>query len=420
MSVNPFQRAEDEYFRLKGQLATGRITQEQFDAAVKELLIQDAQKRYWMLGPDSGKWYVHDGTTWVEAQLPASGSSAIKQPSPETSVAKSPRRRIYPLLIITCIALLCGLVAVGGLLFASRQGLVNLAMFNAPTPTRLAPTLPSPLPTLAPQPTFIAVSPSPTVFAPTAPVAVTPTQSTQVAPAQPTQVAPTPGPTLQPSTQTPAPLKRLDLFPGFSGSDGVNVIDAATNATFLVYGQPGVASAAWSPDGKKLLVSSSAPQQGNFYRRVLRTVNADGSNITDIHMVMCDTFKAGCSSWGPFEALWSPDGKKILARELVEQSGLVLRNASDGQAPQSLPSSPLEQTRTSATDIPRFWSVDGQWVIAISTESGNAAYALEVNGKRRVPVSTLGKIQVYDQRFYPWKVMDAPINCKSFEYFNCP
>ena len=80
---NPFQKAEDEYFRLKGQLTAGRITREQFDAAIKELMVQDAQGRWWMLGADSGKWYVHDGTTWVEAQPPIAGGapSAASRPS---------------------------------------------------------------------------------------------------------------------------------------------------------------------------------------------------------------------------------------------------------------------------------------------------------------------------------------------------
>jgi hypothetical protein len=50
MSANQFQQAEDEFLRLKGRLAAGRITREQFDAALKELIVQDAQGRCWMIG----------------------------------------------------------------------------------------------------------------------------------------------------------------------------------------------------------------------------------------------------------------------------------------------------------------------------------------------------------------------------------
>ena len=45
VSNDQFRQAEDQYFLLKGQLETGRITREQFDAALKELMIQDAQGR---------------------------------------------------------------------------------------------------------------------------------------------------------------------------------------------------------------------------------------------------------------------------------------------------------------------------------------------------------------------------------------
>jgi hypothetical protein len=102
-------------------------------------------------------------------------------------------------------------------------------------------------------------------------------------------------------------------------------------------------------------------------------------------------------------------------------NGLFLRNAIDGQAMGNLPSSPSALSRSMATDIPRFWSVDGNWVIAVSTETGHDVFALEVNGNKRVPVSSLGGIKVYDQRFYPWKVIDAPTQCPSHEYFSeCP
>lgn len=67
-NADVYKKAEDEYFRLKGRLSAGRLTEEQFRAAVKDLMQQDAQGRYWMLGVDTGKWYFHDGQTWIEGQ----------------------------------------------------------------------------------------------------------------------------------------------------------------------------------------------------------------------------------------------------------------------------------------------------------------------------------------------------------------
>jgi hypothetical protein len=118
-------------------------------------------------------------------------------------------------------------------------------------------------------------------------------------------------------------------------------------------------------------------------------VNADGSNVKDLVQVNCPANQQFCNSWGPNEVIWSPDGKRILARELTEMNGLFLRNAIDGQAMGNLPSSPSALSRSMATDIPRFWSVDGNWVIAVSTETGHDVFALEVNGNKRVPVSIL-------------------------------
>ncbi|MDE3091728.1 MAG: hypothetical protein KGJ80_20335, partial [Chloroflexota bacterium] len=72
MSIDKFRQAEDKYFLLKGRLEMKRITRKQFDAELKQLMFQDAQGRYWMIGADSGKWNVYDGRSWVEAPPPTS------------------------------------------------------------------------------------------------------------------------------------------------------------------------------------------------------------------------------------------------------------------------------------------------------------------------------------------------------------
>jgi WD40 repeat protein len=79
-SVKAFQQAEDEYFRRRGQLAAGRITAEQFNASLKGLMVEH-EGSYWMLGAKSGKWYMHDGQDWLEADPPtASPTAAASSP----------------------------------------------------------------------------------------------------------------------------------------------------------------------------------------------------------------------------------------------------------------------------------------------------------------------------------------------------
>lgn len=67
MADEQFKNAESEYFRLKGLLAAGRITKDQFEQSLQKLAIQDAQGRQWILGVDDGKWYVLNGRSWVQA-----------------------------------------------------------------------------------------------------------------------------------------------------------------------------------------------------------------------------------------------------------------------------------------------------------------------------------------------------------------
>ncbi len=67
MSANPFKQIEDAYFSLRGKLATGRITREEFTAALAALTLEDAQGHRWRLDAASGKWQVNEHGDWVEA-----------------------------------------------------------------------------------------------------------------------------------------------------------------------------------------------------------------------------------------------------------------------------------------------------------------------------------------------------------------
>ncbi len=187
MSENRFKRAENEYFRIKGLRATGSMTQEQFEAAVKELTVQDAQGHIWMIGADDGKWYFHDGKEWVQAR-----PSAVVQPTmpvqrdnlpppPPPSLAPSlslPLRQDNGKMIATIVggALLVCLCAALGLLAASSLGIVRLNLGGKSTPVVLPTPIifptPIPVPTLAPLPT---IPPPPTATMPTSAPVVTAT-----------------------------------------------------------------------------------------------------------------------------------------------------------------------------------------------------------------------------------------------------
>jgi len=236
MDEDRFKKAEDEYFRLKGQLAAGRITAEQFEVALKDLMIEDTQGRYWMLGADSGQWYVHDGQAWVQAEpprgpttpLPVLGecphcgepveedalfcgncgqrlaesvAAPLPPPPPPPAQKKGIPRIVLGLVLllgVVSVVLLAAAIAlpqspVKGLL-AGKPATPTLETVWLPTTTPL-PTLP---PTATPAPTDTpTTAPSPTAT-PESPVA------TPVSTTVPTNT-PSPPATPVPSTDTPVP-----------------------------------------------------------------------------------------------------------------------------------------------------------------------------------------------------------------------
>lgn len=66
-ALDTFRQTEANYMDLKNRLVLGQISQQQFSEAVRSAMVCDEQGRYWMLGEENGKWYVHDGNAWVEA-----------------------------------------------------------------------------------------------------------------------------------------------------------------------------------------------------------------------------------------------------------------------------------------------------------------------------------------------------------------
>lgn len=170
---DPFRRAEDEYFRLKGQFATGRITRAQFDAALKALMVQDAQGSYWMLGADDGKWYVHQGAQWIQSVPPGVPTlppahlpeREAQTPAPQTLAPPTPAaRKTNPLPFVLIGALIVvGLGLVAFFVFNSNRAAQNVALqaTNTYAPQAIASNVVTP--TLPPTSTS-----TPTALVPTA------------------------------------------------------------------------------------------------------------------------------------------------------------------------------------------------------------------------------------------------------------
>jgi len=78
-----YRQAEQEYHRLKAQYDAGQLSEERMRAALSDLMVQDDQGRWWVLGYETGTWYVHDGEKWVPGEPPATTTTApARTPAP--------------------------------------------------------------------------------------------------------------------------------------------------------------------------------------------------------------------------------------------------------------------------------------------------------------------------------------------------
>jgi len=211
-----FEKVEQEYFVLRGKLEAGRITREAFEAALKEQMIRDDQGRYWTLGIDSGKWYVHDGKDWVRAE-PGSSPVPIDQTAPSAMpiAPPAPSRKSNRLPIIAalgCLAIIC-LVAIG----IAAYVVLNPA---APRPTLAAVATTSGV--IATTPTFNAIrTPTSEQIANAVPTSTSEPTATPIPPTDTANPIPTSttAPAFPPGfyitamqTNPPKPIRRQDVF----------------------------------------------------------------------------------------------------------------------------------------------------------------------------------------------------------------
>ena len=68
-----FQQSEDVYFMHRGRLDSGRITREQFESAVRGIMVEDTQGRFWGLSQASGTWHLYERGNWVQSDPYAAG-----------------------------------------------------------------------------------------------------------------------------------------------------------------------------------------------------------------------------------------------------------------------------------------------------------------------------------------------------------
>jgi hypothetical protein len=77
-----FREAEQKFGQLKAQFAAGGLTEAALRSQLEELMVEDAEGRWWMLGYETGQWHYHDGSGWVRADPPGYTPAEVPPPPP--------------------------------------------------------------------------------------------------------------------------------------------------------------------------------------------------------------------------------------------------------------------------------------------------------------------------------------------------
>jgi hypothetical protein len=88
-----FAQADQRYNELKQEYLAGSLSSEAFDEALREMMIQDDQERWWAKGREAGEWhyYDEDKDEWIRADPPGyQAPTAPPPPEPIFAQAQQP------------------------------------------------------------------------------------------------------------------------------------------------------------------------------------------------------------------------------------------------------------------------------------------------------------------------------------------
>ncbi|MFQ5813925.1 MAG: hypothetical protein ACE5I2_12185 [Anaerolineae bacterium] len=77
-----FAQVENKYEELKRKYDAGAIPEDEFKAQLEELMIEDEEGKWWIIGYETGMWHYHDGEKWVRGEPPRVARPPARPPMP--------------------------------------------------------------------------------------------------------------------------------------------------------------------------------------------------------------------------------------------------------------------------------------------------------------------------------------------------
>jgi hypothetical protein len=105
-----FAQVEERVAKLRQSLAAGHMTEDQFKFQLREMMVEDEDGNWWMVGYETGQWYRHDGTDWVRANPP---KSLITRPLPRLNVRRTTSAEPRPRQLKGVVVFVLGTIVTG-------------------------------------------------------------------------------------------------------------------------------------------------------------------------------------------------------------------------------------------------------------------------------------------------------------------
>jgi len=196
----------EELFReLRAKVEAGTISEDDFEAQLREFLFQDESGAYWTMGAQTRSWYRHENGDWVLASPPASLRPAGEKDQElgvETpTVPLTPRARPNSRLVVGVLGLVFAVcLVVGGTLYLQlgKTPWTTVPLTHSPLATSSVTSTPSPA-------SATATSSMPATAVPTGDASPTPQATVTRAVASSTPPPPTATRTAKPSATSVPP-----------------------------------------------------------------------------------------------------------------------------------------------------------------------------------------------------------------------